>query len=88
MSSLEPEIPPSTAYDLWYDATTVDGHLGVTCWISHGPRADDPQFDPQPGDVVVVGDHQEAPLSARVVSRDGDRVTVRLAIAGVSAGAS
>lgn len=78
----------SPTYDLWYDATTVDGHLAVTCWISHGPRADDLQFDPQPGDVVVVGDDEEAPLSARVVSRDGDRVTVQVAIAGVSAVAS
>lgn len=78
----------TTAYDLWYDATTVDGHLGVTCWISHGPRADDPQFVPQAGDVVVVGDDEEEPLSARVVRRDGDRVTVQLAIADVSAVAS
>lgn len=78
----------SNTYDLWYDATTVDGHLGVTCWISHGPRADDPRFDPQPGDVVVVGDDEEDPLSARVVSRDGDRVTVQVAVVGVSAVAS
>ena len=85
MSSLEPEIPPSTANDLWYDATTVDGQLAVTCWISHGPRADDTRFDPQPEDVVVVGDDEEAPLSASVVSRDGDRVTVQIAIAAASA---
>lgn len=81
-------VSVSDPYDLWYDATTVDGYLGVTCWIAHGPRADDPQFDPQPGDMVVVGDGEEEPLSARVVSRDGDRVTVQLAIAGVSAVAS
>ena len=81
-------VTVSAPYDLWYDATTVDGHLGVTCWISHGPRAEDPRFDPQPGDVVVVGDDEEEPLSARVVNRDGDRVTVHLAIAGVSAVAS
>lgn len=75
----------SSAYDLWYDATTVDGHLGVTCWISHGPRADDAGFDPQTGDMVLVGDDEEEPLSARVVSHDGDRVTVQVAIAGPTA---
>lgn len=80
--------PVSKTYDLWYDATTVDGQLAVACWISHGPRADDPGFDPQPGDMVVVGDDEEAPLSARVVSRDGDRVIVQVAIAAVSAVAS
>ena len=73
------------AYDLWYDATTVDGRLGVSCWISHGPRAGDPRFDPQPGDVVVVGDDEEKSLSARVVTRDCDRVTVQVSIAGASA---
>lgn len=85
MSSLEPEIPPRTTNDLWYDATTVDGHLGVTCWISHGPRADDPGFDPQPGDRVLVGDDEEEPLRARVVSRDGDRLNLQVALADASA---
>ena len=85
MSSLEPEIPPRTTNGLWYDATTVDGHLGVTCWISHGSRADDPGFDPQPGDRVLVGDDEEEPLRARVVSRDGDRLNLQVALADASA---
>ena len=75
----------STVYDLWYDATTVDGHLGLTCWISHGPRADDPGFDPHPGHRVLVGDDEEEPLPARVVSRDGDRLTLQVALADASA---
>jgi hypothetical protein len=79
----------STAYDLWHDATSVDGHLGVTCWISHGPRAADPAFDPRPGDWVLVGDdEEEEPLPARVVGRDRDRVTVQVAIADITAVAS
>jgi hypothetical protein len=64
------------AYDLWYDATCVGADLIVECWISHGPRADDPTFDPQPGDQVSVGDDEEAPLRSRVVRRQGDRVAV------------
>lgn len=76
----------SIAYDLWYDATTVDGDLGVMCWISHGPRADDSAFDPQPGDRVLVGDDEEKPLPASVVSRDGDRVALRVAVASPASG--
>lgn len=72
-------------YDLWYDATTVGGDLVVDCWISHGPRADDPSFVPSPGDQVLVGDDEEEPLSARVVHRDGDRVTVQVELSGASA---
>lgn len=75
----------SAAYDLWYDATTVDGQLTVTCWISHGPRADDLSFDPQPGDQVHVVDDEEEPLQARVMSRELDRVTVQVVLAGASA---
>ena len=36
-------------HDLWYDATTVGADLVVETWISHGPRRDDPTFNPQPG---------------------------------------
>lgn len=69
----------NAASDLWFDATSVDSDLVVTCWISHGPRAKDPRFDPQPSDVVMVGDDDdEGRQTARVVSRDGDFVTVRL----------
>ncbi len=52
-------------YDLWFDPNQVGGDLVVECWISHGPRADDQGFDPQPGDTVFIGDDDEAPLSAR-----------------------
>ena len=65
-------------YDLWYDATTVGGDLVAYCWISHGPRRDDPSFDPQPGDMVSVGDDDEPPMQARVIRRDGDRVAVQV----------
>lgn len=66
------------AYDLWYDATTVGADLVVMCWISHGPRSDDPGFEPQPGDQVTVGDDEEAPLPARVIRRQGDQVSVQV----------
>jgi hypothetical protein len=68
----------AVAYDLWYDANAVGGDLVVETWISHGPRAGDEGFDPQPGDVVLAGDDEERPLPGRVVRRDGDRVWVQL----------
>lgn len=71
----------SDTYDLWYDATSVGPDLVVDCWLSHGPRADDPTFDPQLGDQVSVGDDEEAPLRAHVVRRQGDRVAVLVQIA-------
>ncbi|HEV2889145.1 MAG TPA: hypothetical protein VGX28_02110 [Frankiaceae bacterium] len=74
----------SRTYDLWYDATSVGADLVAECWISHGPRASDPTFDPQPGDHVLVGDDDESPLRARVVRRQGERVTVQIAIADES----
>jgi hypothetical protein len=75
----------SAGYDLWYDPNTVGGDLVVTCWISHGPRAGDPSFTPQPGDHVWLGDDEEEPLRARVVRRDGDRVTVQVQLNSASA---
>ena len=72
-------------YDLWYDAATVGRELQVTCWISHGPRSEDPTFQPRPGDVVVLGDDEEPPLTANVVSRDGDRLVVQVLIAEAAA---
>lgn len=64
--------------DLWYDATSVGADLVVETWISHGPRTGDAAFDPQPGDWVTLGDGDEAPVMARVVRRDGDRVSVQV----------
>jgi hypothetical protein len=76
---------PLRPYDLWYDPNSVGGDLVVICWISHGPRADDPTFDPQPGDQVLVGDDEEPPLRARVIRRDGERVTVQVRLDRASA---
>jgi hypothetical protein len=74
-----------SSYDLWYDATTVGSDLVVSCWVSHGPRAEDPSFDPQPGDGLLVGDDEEPPLEARVVRRDGGRVDVQVRFAATHA---
>lgn len=71
-------------YDLWYDATTVGPDLVVECWISHGPRAADPTFDPQPGDQVLVGDDEETPLRARVIRRQDDRIAVQVRVPNAS----
>lgn len=65
-------------YDLWYDATAVDRELVVETWISHGPKADGPAFDPQPEQWVLVGDDDEPACRAQVIRRDGDRVWVQL----------
>lgn len=72
------------AYDLWYDATCVGADLVVETWISHGPRNEDAEFDPQPSDWVLVGDDEEPPLRARVVRRDNNRVWVQLDLGLVS----
>lgn len=74
----------AVSYDLWYDATTVDAELGVETSISHGPRAADASFDPQPGDWVVVGDDDEPPVRAQVLRRSGNRVWVQLDLARLS----
>ncbi len=74
----------SSTYDLWYDATSVGPDLVVECWISHGPRAGDPAFNPQPGDFVLVGDTEEPPLRARVIRRHGDRVGVQVQLGAES----
>jgi hypothetical protein len=68
----------TTAYDLWYDATCVGADLVVETWISHGPRASDDSFDPQPGDWVLVGDDEEPPCRARVTRRQANHVWVQL----------
>lgn len=66
------------SYDLWFDPHSVGGDMVVECWISHGPRADDSAFVPAPGDRLTVGDDDEAPLRARAVRREGDRVSVQI----------
>ena len=65
-------------YDLWYDATSVGADLVVETWISHGPRADDASFNPQPGDWLLVGDDDEPPYRSRVIRRDANRVWAQL----------
>ena len=69
-------------FDLEYDPNEVGGESVVECWISHGPRAGDASFDPQPGDWLAVGDHEEAPRCVRVVRREGNRVWVQLNLPG------
>ncbi|MHB1534588.1 MAG: hypothetical protein ACYC1D_08260 [Acidimicrobiales bacterium] len=66
------------AFDLRYDPNEVGGDLVVECWISQGPREEDPGFDPQPADMVTLGDEEEPPLRGRVVRRDGKRVWVQI----------
>jgi hypothetical protein len=68
----------SDSYDLWYDANSVGGDLVVETWISHGPRAEDPTFDPQVGDWLLVGDDEEPRCRARVAGRDGNCVWTHL----------
>ena len=73
-------IMETVTYDLWYDATSVGADLVVETWISHGPRAEDPSFDPRHGDWVRVGDDDEPPYRARVTRREGNRVWTQLDI--------
>ena len=68
------------AADLRFDPNEVDGALVVECWISLGPRADDPNFDPRPGDLLTVSDDEAPPEPARVVRRDGNRVWVQIVL--------
>jgi hypothetical protein len=71
------------AFDLRYDPNEVGGDLVVECWISQGPRAEDPGFDPQPADMVTLGDEEEPPIRGRVVRRDGNRVWVQIELPSV-----
>lgn len=66
------------AYDLNFDPNDVGPDLVVECWISQSPRADDREFDPQPGDTLTAGDDEGDPLKGRVTRRDGNRVWVQL----------
>lgn len=72
-------------YDLWFDPNSVGGDMVVECWISHGPRAGDINFAPVPGDWLMVGDGDEAPLRACVIKRSGDRVSVQIRLGAENA---
>ncbi|HUY86706.1 MAG TPA: hypothetical protein VMU77_06295 [Acidimicrobiales bacterium] len=65
-------------YDLWFDPNEVGGDFVVECWISHGPRKDDPEFDPQPGDWQLISDDEDSALRARVTRRLGNRVWLQI----------
>jgi hypothetical protein len=75
-------------YDLWFDPNSVGGDMVVECWIGHGPHANDPDFAPVPGDWLVLGDGDEAPLRARVIKRQGDRVSVQIQLGAEGASAA
>lgn len=66
--------------DLMYDPNEVGADLVVTCLISQSPRATDSAFDPQPSDILLVTDADGEDLRARVVRRDGNRVSVQLIV--------
>ena len=78
MSEMDTVLLDFDLCDLWFDANSVAGDMVAECWISHGPRADDADFDPAPGDRLTMGDGDEAPLRARVIKRQGDRVSVQV----------
>jgi hypothetical protein len=65
-------------FDFLYDPNEVGRGQVVECWISQGPRAVDPSFDPQPGDWVLAGDEEETPVTAQVLRRDDDLVSLQL----------
>ncbi|NNN21021.1 MAG: hypothetical protein HKL80_03350 [Acidimicrobiales bacterium] len=65
-------------YDLWFDPNMVDGDLVVECWISHGPRSSDNNFNPLTGDSLLAGDGEVDPISALVLRREGNRVWIQL----------
>lgn len=68
----------SADFDLSYDPNEVGGDMVVECWISQGPRAGDPSFDPQPGDWVQAGDEELPPRRGRVIRRQDHRVWIQL----------
>ena len=73
----------SHGFDLLYDPNEVGADLVVECWISQGPRAGDPDFDPRPGDWLEVGDDELPARRARVIRRDANRVWVQMHLANV-----
>lgn len=73
----------STNADLSYDPNEIGPDCVVECWISHGPRADDASFDPQPGESVSLIDDDDEPLRGRVVRREGNVVWVQVILPAV-----
>jgi hypothetical protein len=69
--------------DLVFDPNDVGPDCVVECWISQGPRANDPSFDPRSGDRVTLVDEDGETLRGRVTSRDGNRVWVQVEIPGL-----
>ncbi len=68
----------SVTADLLYDPNEIGPDCVVECWISHGPRADDSSFDPQPGQMVSLIDDDGEPLRGRVFRREGNVVSVQV----------
>ncbi len=71
-------------FDLEYDPNEVGGDMIVEYWISHGPRADDTAFDPQPGDWLAVCDREKPRRQARVLRREANRVWVQMKLPGAA----
>ena len=69
--------------DLIYDPNEVGADLVAACLVSQSPRADDPSFDPKPGDVLMATDVDDEILSARVVRREGNLIWIQLDIPGL-----
>jgi len=75
-----------TAADLIYDPNDVGPDLVVACLVSQSPRAEDPSFDPRPGDILTATDVDGEDLRARLVRRDGNLIWVQLDISGMMSG--
>lgn len=69
--------------DLMFDPNDVGPDCVVECWISQGPRATDPTFDPHAGDRVTLVDEDGETLAGRVTRRDGNGVWVQVDIPGL-----
>lgn len=80
-------IVAGAEYDLIYDPNEIGADLVVECWISQGPRAGDSDFDPQPGDWVLVGDDELPPRRARVTRRDDNRIWIQIELPNTSTSA-
>ncbi len=71
-------------YDLTYDPNEVGGDSLSSAGFPTVLAQMTADFDPQPADIVTVGDDEERPLRGRVVRRDGNRVWVQLELAAAS----